>query len=168
MHRDFMEWQVKPLAPICASSGRELHTGDSVICIVHKPLGGHIDRSDVLSEFAADFKPNGILLGKWTREVKDRGQEEQVQRAQLLASREEFFLSLYEDAADPSGDKAVLKHILAMLLERKRILRQAGPAANGQIPYVHTATKSLYHVPAIDLQPSHLLQVGASLDLLLG
>ncbi len=161
-----MEWQVKPLAHLCAASGQELKVGDAVVCLVYKPLGGNIERCDVLTAHAKDFKPKGILLGKWTREVKERGEEEKEQRAQLLASREEFFLSLYEDNADPSGDRAILKHILAMLLERKRILRAHGPATEGNLPYLHATTKQVYLVPALDLQPGHLLQVGASLDLL--
>jgi hypothetical protein len=163
-----MDWQVKPIARVCAASGKELRAGDLVTCVVHKPVGGLIERSDVLKEHAASFKPEGLLLGRWTREVKDRGEEEQAHRAQLLASREEFFLSLYEDEADPSGEKAVLKHILAMLLERKRILKQAGPAEKGMLTFVHAATKQAYQVPALDLQPEHLLKVGGSLDLLVG
>ena len=163
-----MDWQVKPIARVCAASGKELRVGDLVTCVVFKPLGGNIERCDVLKEHAATFRPEGILLGRWSREVKERGEEEQAHRAQLLASREEFFLSLYEDDADPSGDKAVLKHVLAMLLERKRIIKPAGQADKGFQPYVHAATKQDYLVPVIDLQPAHLLKVGASLDLLVG
>jgi hypothetical protein len=163
-----MDWQVKPIARICAASGKDLRVGDIVTCVVYKPLGGNIERCDVLKEHAATFKPDGILLGRWTREVKERGEEEQAQRAQLLASREEFFLSLYDENDDPSGDKGVLKHILAMLLERKRIIKAAGPAENGLITYVHASSKQTYQVPALDLQPSHILQVGATLDLLVG
>ena len=163
-----MDWQVKPIARICAASGNELHVGDLVTCVVFKPVGGNIERLDVLKDHAGSFKPDGILLGRWSREVKERGEEDQAQRAQLLASREEFFLSLYEDESDPSGDKGVLKHILAMLLERKRIIKQVGAAAEGQLTYVHAATKQTYLVPMIDLQPAHILQVSASLDMLVG
>jgi hypothetical protein len=163
-----MDWQVKPIARICAASGKDLLVGDIVTCVVYKPLGGNIERCDVLKEHAMTFKPDGILLGRWTREVKERGEEEQAQRAQLLASREEFFLSLYDENDDPSGDKGVLKHILAMLLERKRIIKAVGPAENGLISYVHASSKQTYQVPALDLQPSHILQVGATLDLLVG
>ena len=137
-------------------------------CVVFKPLGGNIERCDVLRDQATSFKPEGILLGRWTREVKERGEEEQAHRAQLLASREEFFLSLYEDDADPSGDKGVLKHILAMLLERKRIIKQVGVADQGLMTYLHAASKQTYLVPVLDLQPAHILQVGTSLDLLVG
>jgi len=163
-----MDWQVKPIARTCAVSGQELRVGDIVTCIVHKPTGGLIDRTDVLKDHAAAFQAPGLLLGKWTREVKERGEEEQAQRAQLLASREEFFLSLFESEEDPSGDKTVLKHILAMLLERKRIIKAMGPADKGLIPYQHAASKQVYFVPALALQPAHLLQVGATLDLLVG
>jgi hypothetical protein len=163
-----MDWQVKPIARTCAVSGQELRVGDIVTCIVHKPTGGLIERTDVLKDHAAAFQPTGLLLGKWTREVKERNEEDQAHRAQLLASREEFFLSLYENEEDPSGDKAVLKHILAMLLERKRIIKVMGPADHCQTPYQHAATKQVYLVPALDLQPAHLLKVGATLDLLVG
>lgn len=163
-----MDWQVKPIARTCAASGQELHVGDSVVCVVFKPLGGNIERADVLKVHSTNFTPNGLLLGRWSREVKERNEEEQAQRAQLLASREEFFLSLYDDAEDPSGDKAVLKHILAMLLERKRIIRAMGTPDKGFSTYVHTSSKQTYLVPVLDLQPSHLLQVGATLELLVG
>ena len=163
-----MDWQVKPIARICAASGKELHAGDLVTCVVYKPVGGNIERLDVLRDQTSSFKPEGILLGRWTREVKERGEEEQAHRAQLLASREEFFLSLFEDDADPTSDKGVLKHILAMLLERKRIIKQVGVADKGLLTYLHAASKQTYLVPALDLQPTHILQVGASLDLLVG
>ena len=55
-----------------------------------------------------------------------------------------------------------------MLLERKRIIRAAGTAADGHIPYLHSATKQSYLVPVLDLQPAHIIQVSASLDLLVG
>mgnify|MGYP006268533835 CR=1 FL=1 len=163
-----MEWQVKPIARICASSGKELSPGDTVVCVVHKPLGGHMERADVLKEHLDDYKPAGIVLGRWTREVKERGEEERAQRAQQLASREEFFLSLYENEEDPTGEKAILRHILAMLLERRRIIRAQGPAEKGLTPYLHVRTQHLYHVPAIDLKPEDIQRVQGTLDLLIG
>lgn len=163
-----MDWQVKPIAHTCAASGQELKIGDTVVCIVYKTAEGCIERRDVLKENATNFKTDGLLLGRWTREVKDRGEEEKAVRAQLLASREEFFLSLFDNPEDPTGDKALLKHILAMLLERKRIIRATGPAQNGLIPYQHSESKQIFMVPALDLQPSHIQQISQSLELLVG
>jgi hypothetical protein len=163
-----MDWQVKPIAHTCAASGQELKVGDTVVCFVYKTQEGTIERRDVLKDNAENFKTDGLLLGRWTREVKERGEEEKALRAQLLASREEFFLSLFDDPQDPTGDKALLKHILAMLLERKRIVRATGPAENGFIPYQHAETKQILLIPALDLQPSHIQQVSQSLELLVG
>lgn len=163
-----MEWQVKPIARNCAVSGRELVPGDLVTCIVHKPTGGMMERADVLRDRAGDFKAPGLVLGRWTREVKERGEEERALRAQLLASREEFFLSLFDDPEDPAGEKAILKHILALLLERRRLIRAQGPAANGHIPYLHVRTQQVLQVPAIDLQPEDIQRVQGTLDLLIG
>ena len=72
-----MEWQVRPIARQCAASGKELRPGDIVTCVVHKPVGGAIERADVLKEHVAEYVPPGLLLGRWTREVKERGEEEQ-------------------------------------------------------------------------------------------
>jgi hypothetical protein len=163
-----MEWQVKPINRTCAATGRELVPGDLVTCVVHKPVGGMMERADVLREHAAAFKPAGLLLGRWNREVKERGEEERAQRAQLLASREEFFLSLYEDPSDPTGEKAILKHLLALLLERRRLIKATGPAEGGLTPYLHVRTQQVLPVPAIDLQPEDIQRVQGTLDLLIG
>jgi hypothetical protein len=34
--------------------------------------------------------------------------------------------------------------------------------------YIHSSSKQTYLVPVLDLQPAHILQVGTSLDLLVG
>ena len=162
-----MEWQVKPIARACAVSGRELVPGDLVTCIVHKPTGAAMERADVLRDHAAEFKASGIVLGRWNREVKERGEEEKALRAQLLASREEFFLSLFDDPSDPAGEKAILKHILALLLERRRIIRPAGPAADGNLPYLHVRTQQILQVPVVDLRPEDIQRVQGTLDLLI-
>ena len=161
-----MEWQVKPIARACAVSGRELVPGDLVTCIVHKPTGAAMERADVLRERAAEFRAPGLVLGKWNREVKERGEEERALRAQLLASREEFFLSLFEDAEDPTGEKAILKHILALLLERRRLIKAAGPTADGVTPYLHVRTHQTLAIPALDLRPEDIQKVQGTLDLL--
>ena len=162
-----MEWQVKPIARACAVTGRELVPGDLVTCIVHKPTGAPMERADVLRDHAGEFKATGLVLGRWNREVKERGEEEKALRAQLLASREEFFLSLFEDPSDPAGEKAILKHILALLLECRRLIKPSGPAEGGAIPYLHVRTQQVLQVPAVDLQPEDIQRVQATLDLLI-
>jgi hypothetical protein len=163
-----MEWQFKPLSRRCAVCNEPLKSGDKVVCVVFKPQGAEIERADMLAERAGEFQPNGIELGRWTREVKDHAEEEREARLQLLATREEFFLSLFANADDPDGTKAVLKQLLALMLERKRIIRALGRPVNGVQRYLHVRTRDEYDVPANDFAPEQLVAIQPVLETLVG
>lgn len=162
------DWQVKPLSRRCAVSGEPLQPGDRVACVVVKPVGRDIERLDIAENRLAEFKPDGLVLGRWTRVVKDKPDEEDREaRARLLASREEFFLSLFDSPDDPDGDKAVLKQLLALLLERRRILRATGRAEAGVQRYKHIRTGADYAVPTDDISPGQVARVQFTLEALL-
>jgi hypothetical protein len=163
-----MEWQFKPISRRCAVGGEPLKIGDRVVCVVFKPQGAEIERADILADKASEFRPNGIELGRWTREVKDHAEEEREARLQLMASREEFFLSLFSVDDDPDGTKRVLKQLLALMLERKRVLRRLGNPANGTQRYLHVRSRDEYDVPTDDLQPEKIAAVMAVLETLVG
>jgi len=163
------QWQFSPISRRCAVSGAPLKAGDRVVCVIYKPQGAEIARADILAENAGGFAPDGIELGRWTREVKSHAEEEREARRQLLATREEFFLSLFAGgAADPTGDKGVLKQLLALMLERKRVLRPVGRPAGGVQRYLHTRTRDEYDVPAGDFLPEQLAAVQPVLETLVG
>lgn len=166
MRHVMTEWQVQPLSRRCAVSGEPLNPGDRVVCVVVKPLGAEITRFDVSEARLAEFNPEGIVLGKWARVIKDRQDEDKETRLRLLATREEFFLSLFSDAMDPDGDKAVLKQLLALLLERKRILRAVGPASAGMQRYRHVRSGDEYAVPVGDISPEQVARVQNALEVL--
>jgi hypothetical protein len=161
-----MEWQLQSLSRHCAVCNEPLRAGDRVVCIVFKRTGADIERADIREENLEKFTLPGIELGRWSRVVKERSEEEREARIQLLATREEFFLSLYNSPEDPTGDKAVLKQLTALMLERKRILRSLGKPANGIQRYLHTRTKDEYDVPADDLQLEQLSAVQNALEVL--
>jgi hypothetical protein len=161
-----MEWQVKPIARRCAVSNEPLKAGDRVVCVIYKPEGVPAERADVLAAHFEQFRPNGIELGRWTREVKEHSEEEREARLQLLATREEFFLSLYTDGTDPSGDKAVLKQLLALLLERKRVLRALGKPVGNTQRYLHVRTRDEFDVPTDDFQPEQIARIQPALETL--
>ncbi len=160
------EWQVQPISRRCAVSNDALKPGDLVACVVVKPVGAEIARFDVLESRLAEFSPAGIVLGRWSRQVKDRQDEDRDTRLRLLATREEFFLSLFADESDPEGDKAVLKQLLALLLERRRILRPLGSPAAGFQRYRHTRTGDEYSVPTGDISPEQVARVQNALEVL--
>lgn len=161
-----MDWQVKPIARRCAVSGESFKVGDRVVCVVYKPEGLPIERVDVLAGHFAQYTLPGMELGRWVREVKERAEEEREARLQLLATREEFFLSLYAEAEDPSGDKAVLKQLLALLLERKRVLRALGKPSGGVQRYLHVRTRDEFEVPAGELLAEDVARVQSALEML--
>ena len=163
-----MEWQVKPISRRCFVSDAPLRAGDKVVCIICKPVDAEIERADILAENIGQFQGNGIELGRWTREVKERAEEDREARLQLLATREEFFLSLFTESEDPSGDKAVLKQLLALLLERKRILRPIGKPSNNIQHYLHVRTRDEYDVPMDELQPEQVARIQPALETLVG
>ena len=160
------EWQVKPLSRRCAVSGEPLHPGDRVACVVVKPVGREIERHDIAESHLADFRPEGLVLGRWIRTIKDKPDEDRETRARLLASREEFFLSLFDSPDDPEGDKAVLKQLLALLLERRRVLRPVGAPASGIQRYKHVASGTEYPVPVDELSPLQVARVQHALEAL--
>ncbi len=161
-----MEWQVKPISRRCAVSDQSLKVGDRVVCIIYKPEGLPIERADILEENLERFQLPGLELGRWVREVKDRNEEEREARQQLLATREEFFLSLFADPADPSGEKAVLKQLLALLLERKRVLRALDKPASKVQRYLHVRTREEFLVPTDEFLPEQLAQIQPALEVL--
>jgi hypothetical protein len=161
-----MEWQLQSLSRHCAVSDQPLRTGDRVVSIVFKRQGADIERADVLETNLEKFVLPGLELGRWAREVKDRADEEREARIQLLATREEFFLSLFNSPEDPSGDKAVLKQLTALILERKRILRSLGAPANDIQRYLHVRTRDEYDVPMGELQPAQVAAVQNALEVL--
>ena len=160
------EWQVQPLSRKCAVTGEPLKPGDHVVCVVVKPVGAEIARLDVAEERLAEFKPDGIVLGRWKRDVKERDDEDRETRRRLLATREEFFISLFSDPSDPEGDKAVLKQLLALLLERKRVIRAVGAPVGAIQLYRHVRSGEEYAVPVGDISPEQVARVQNALEVL--
>jgi hypothetical protein len=162
-----MEWQLKSIARKCAISGEPFRTGDRVVCIILKREGADIERTDMLASNAEKFTADGIELGRWTREVKDHAEEEREARLQLLATREEFFLSLFNPTDEPSEDRNVLKQLLALMLERKRILRSIGKPTDGIQRYLHIRTREEFQVPIDEFLPEQIARIQPALETLI-
>lgn len=153
-----MDWQIQPLARRCALTNEPLETGERIACFLYRDEQGQLARADVRESAAGDFHCAGAILGRWGRTVKDRGEEEREARQQQLASTEELFLSLYQMEDDsPNREREALKQLLALLLERKRVLRPQGPPKDGLALYLHIRSKQSYPVPMHDIPLEQLL-----------
>ena len=78
-----------------------------------------------------------------------------------MASAEDFFFSLYEnDQADAREESDMLKHLLSLMLERKRVLRPIGERRNsGEQRYLHVKTKRELSVPIVDISTELMLKI---------
>ena len=129
-----MDWQIKTMGGKSSATSTEFKPGDVVLSLIYKDEDeGNLARLDLLEAELGSFKLSGTPLGRWKRIIKETGDAEMNPQEQILAA-EDFFLSLFEEteAGDSKGSEAeldVLKHLLALLLERKRVLRAVGSRA---------------------------------------
>lgn len=156
-----LDWQIKPLAKKSAISGREIKPGDCVVCAVFVDALGNLDRIDVHKDEFDASKINGRLVGWWERIVSEAPDaDERAARKMALASSEDFFLSLFDEHSDIEMEESdVVKQMLALLLERKRILRPLGRPRNGVQRYIHSATKREFDVPQKNLDEELILKI---------
>ena len=163
-----MELNLQPLAPICHASGRAFADGDRVVSyLVRTPLG-EMARHDLLAAEDANFRPEGAVLCRWTNVFKPRPKEENRERA-LKLTAENLFVTLADPANEPSPVNTPLLQFLALLLERKRLLRPRGRTPDGERNlFEHARTHQMYEIPAGDLSPEFFVKIREQLGVLVG
>ncbi len=157
-HGRTMEWQIKTMADCSARTGTHFNPGERVACLIHMDgEAGELCRSDLLESEVEGFALPGPLLGRWSRQVEEPDADSGSAPA-TLQSAEDFFLSLFSDGPEgeePPPEKQALQHLLALLLERKRVLRAVGPRRiDGEQPYLHVKSKRTFDVPVVTVSAS--------------
>jgi hypothetical protein len=163
-----MELTLHPAAKTCRASGREFAEGDRVVSHLVREANGEIGRHDVLaSEDAAYVKPSFVFCS-WTVTYKPRRGDENPGRA-LKLTAENLFVTLGDPAAEPNAANTPLLQFLALLLERKRLLRPRGltPGGERQV-YEHMRSHQLYEIPVGTLDAEFFIRIQSQLDLLVG
>ncbi len=156
-----MDWHIKTLARTSTLSGESFAPGDRVDCIIFKDEeAGELGRADLQPEELASFELPGEVLGRWSRVVKDPD-DEAANARETMASAEDFFFSLYENQEPEAKEESdMLKHLLALMLERKRVLRAAGPRqVEGNQTYIHVKTKREVIVPIVEISTELMLKI---------
>lgn len=156
-----MEWQIKTIARKSTLSGEAFVPGDRVICLIYKDdAAGELGRADLRPDEIDHFELPGEVLGRWSRVVKDPD-DESVSAKETMASAEDFFFSLYEnEQPDAQEESDMLKHLLSLMLERKRVLRPVGDRqTQGAQTYLHVKTKRELIVPIVDLSTELMLKI---------
>lgn len=136
--------------------------------LVRDAATGEFVRLDCLAEHEAAATFPGEVLCRWTRTFRPVVAEVNVDRA-LKLSAENLFLTLTEDLDAPVEENGALKQFLALMLERKRLVRARGTSPDGSRRiYEHGRTKRMIEVPAGEMDDAFFLQMRDKLGALLG
>jgi hypothetical protein len=167
-----MELSLQTLSPRCHVSGRDFAEGDRVASfLVRGAAPGDAEavvRFDVLEKEAAGFAAPGPVACRWVQPFKPRRAGENPERT-LKLTAETLFLTLSDPANERTVENDRLLQVLAMMLERKRVLRAKGRTPDRRrFVYEHAKSKSLHEVPAAELSPEFFLSIQGQLAALVG
>jgi len=163
-----MEMNLKPRAASCFVSGHTFREGDRVASLLARTDSGSVVRYDTLEAHAGSLRPEGFVACSWVQVFRPPAKDENPERA-LKLSAESLFLALADPATEASPETARLVRFLALLLERKKLLRPRGRTPDGlRDIYEHSRTRQLFEVPAIDLSPEFFIAVREQLTVLVG
>jgi len=167
-----MEISLRGVSKVSHLSDHVFTTDDEVTSYLIRTEAGELDRIDVLVDEASGWNPEGVVLCRWTHPIKEVDETDAAAKRLATQSAEELFLALLdannadeatEDdtvAKQAEEDRAVLLSLLALMLERKRVIR-ARPGRTGL--YWHVKLKKELKVPKEMITPEQLMRIEAEL-----
>ncbi len=163
-----MELTLHPIATKCFVSGRDFAENDRVASYLVRESTGEVARRDLLESEDGRFMPPAFIYCRWTVAFKQRKAEEDPARM-LKLTAENLFLTLAAPEAEPSPTNTPLLQFLALMLERKKLIKLRGYSEDGQRQvYEHRATHQLYEVPVGDLNVEFFQKIQEHLGVLVG
>lgn len=163
-----MELNLEPLATACVVSGQPFVEGDRVLSYLVRKPDQTLVRADVLSAQIGNYGPPGVVVCRWAHIFKPRAQGENADRA-LKLTAETLFLTLVDPLTEPTPENLRMVQFLALMLERKKLLKPRGLSADRERNiYEHAKTKQRFEISADDLDPAFFLQIQQQLGVLVG
>lgn len=162
-----MELQLQPQADVCFVTGTAFQPGDRVVSFLVRDAAGEFRRLDCLAAAETNATPPGELLCRWSRTFKPPGAEANPELA-LKLTAESLFLSLTEEGVAAVEENGALKQFLALMLERKRVVKNRGHSAGGHLLYEHIRSHRTVEVPAAAMDAAFFAGVRDKLGVLLG
>jgi hypothetical protein len=163
-----MELNLQPHALASHASSRVFAEGDRVLSFLVRGAGGEFVRHDVHAGEEPDFHPEGAVLCRWVHVFKPKPKEDNPERL-LKLTAENLFLTLADPATEPNPANTPLLQFLALLLERKRLLRPRGRTADGERNlFEHLRTRQMYEIAVGDLSPEFFVRIQEQLGVLVG
>jgi hypothetical protein len=163
-----MELNLHPIATRCFVSSREFQENDRVVSYLVREANGEVARRDLHEAEDGRFMPPAFVYCRWVVGFKQRKAGENPALA-LKLTAENLFLTLADPAIEPSSTNTPLLQFLALMLERKKLIKPRGFTEDGarQI-YEHRASHQLYEVPVGDLNVEFFRKIQEHLGVLVG
>ena len=163
-----MEMNLQPLATTCFVSGDPFNEGDRVVSHLLRSETMEVMRYDVFESQLAEFNAEGTLVCSWVKPYKPRAKNDNPER-ELKLTAENLFVTLADPNNEPNEENTRLVQFLALMLERKRLLRPKGlNASRDKTVYEHAKTKERYEVPVGEFDPAFFIAVQEQLSILVG
>lgn len=164
-----MELSLQPVATTCQVSGEPFVAGARVAShLVQVGPSLEIVRCDVLEQHLGAFTPPGPVACRWVQPFRPRRGGENPDRA-LKLTAESLFVTLADPTTEPTPENTRLLQFLALMLERKKVLRPRGRSADGlRLRYEHAKSKAGFEVPAGELTAEFFVAVQEQLSVLVG
>ncbi len=164
-----MDLNLPAMETSCCVSGEAFVEDERVVShLLRSPETGEIQRFDVRAEVEGDFEAPGRVVCRWVHLFKPKTSQENPDR-ELKLTAENLFLTLADPSNELSEEDGRLVQFLALMLERKRLIKPKGRNADGSKDvYEHRGTKGLYEVPVGTLDPAFFIAVQEQLSVLVG
>ena len=164
-----MELSIQPQTTFCFVTQQPFAEGQRVVSVLLRlPATGDVVRRDMLESAAGDFVADGALMCRWVRVFKPRKAGENPER-ELKLTAENLFMTLTDPLTELTPESERLVMFLALMLERKRVLRPKGKSADGsKNVYEHAKTKQIIETPGGELTQEFFMQVREQLGVLVG
>lgn len=173
-----MDWSIRSFAQKSDISGEPFQPGDQVVSLLMRiPDQPEIARFDFLEKEAAEFSREGTLLGRWTTTIRsdhETAEDKRERRVRKLGALEEFFLSLQDEGEEQEmekeavQDRELLRYLMALTLERKKILRLKDKESTAQtLRYQHTQKEEMYEITVVRPSAERLQRIQEALSELL-
>ena len=163
-----MELNLHPIATKCFVSGRDFAENDRIACYLAREASGEVIRRDLLELEDGRFMPPAFIYCRWVVAFKQRKAGENPALT-LKLTADNLFLTLADPTNEPNTTNTPLLQFLALMLERKKLIKPRGISEDGQRQiYEHMATHQLYEVPLGDLNADFFQKIQEHLGVLVG
>ena len=163
-----MELNLHPIATKCFVSSRDFAENDRIACYLAREASGEVIRRDLLELEDGRFMPPAFIYCRWVVAFKQRKAGENPALT-LKLTADNLFLTLADPANEPNATNTPLLQFLALMLERKKLIKPRGISEDGQRQiYEHMATHQLYEVPLGDLNVDFFQKIQEHLGVLVG